>query len=83
MGVAKGEGSVPNRHFKVSRRNVMAAATALPFLAWLNESDSTQPSAGAAVDAPAAKALGASDVLNVRDFEPLARSEERRVGKEC
>jgi 4-hydroxymandelate oxidase len=64
---------VRNRRFNVSRRNVMAVATALPFLAWLNESDSAQPAAGAAPDAPAAKGLGASDVLNVRDFEPLAR----------
>lgn len=65
-----------NRHFYVTRRHVMAAATALPiaaatalpFLAWARESTS----ADAATDA-SAKRLGAKDVLNVRDFEPLAQ----------
>jgi len=64
---AKG-GAVRNRHFLMTRRNVMAAATALPFLAWSSESRSAEPSADAS-----AKKLGAKDVLNVRDFEPLAQ----------
>jgi (S)-2-hydroxy-acid oxidase len=57
-----------NRHFHMTRRNFMAAATALPFLAWLKESTSAEPS-----EAASAKQLGAADVLNVRDFEPLAQ----------
>jgi len=67
---------VRNRHFSVSRRQVMAAvtalpmaaATALPFLAWARESTSADAEADAA-----ARRRGAKDVLNVRDFELLAQ----------
>ena len=57
-----------NRRFLVTRRGVVAAATALPFLAWSRQSTSAQ-AATAATD----KKLSAADVLNVRDFEPLAQ----------
>lgn len=59
---------VRNRHFHMTRRNVLAAATALPFLVWSRESTSAEASADAS-----AKKFGAADVLNVRDFEPLAQ----------
>jgi 4-hydroxymandelate oxidase len=46
----------------------MAAAAALPFLEWSRQSASAETSAAASAGKP-----GARDVLNVRDFEPLAR----------
>jgi 4-hydroxymandelate oxidase len=52
----------------MTRRNVMAAATALPFLVWSRQSTSAEATAAAP-----AKRLAAADVLNVRDFEPLAQ----------
>jgi 4-hydroxymandelate oxidase len=59
---------VRDRRFHVTRREVVAAATALPFLAWSGEITSAEASTEASAKKPSA-----ADVLNVRDFEPLAR----------
>jgi 4-hydroxymandelate oxidase len=74
-----GEEALRNLRLHVTRRQFVASATALPFVAWSaggNELGAApvnaELTANSATEIPVQRSL-AADVLNVRDFESLAR----------